>query len=103
MRGLFFIVKIVFCSHKDDYYEHFPSESLIWSEAVTFCEEKGGALATFKDQKMLDQVCKLFRCYFSISSSSLFILSIPGLEQQMVRRKENGSLKDLLKTRKKTT
>jgi hypothetical protein len=46
MKALLFILKIVFGGHKDDYYEHYPSESLTWSQAKIFCEEKGGALAT---------------------------------------------------------
>ena len=46
MRALLFILKIVTGPHQDDYYEHYPSESLTWVEAKIFCEEKGGALAT---------------------------------------------------------
>jgi hypothetical protein len=46
MRALLLILKFAFCAHQDDYYEHYPSESLTWSQAKIFCEEKGGALAT---------------------------------------------------------
>ena len=45
MRALLFILKFAFCSHQDDYFEHYPSESLTCFEAKAFCEEKGGALA----------------------------------------------------------
>ena len=45
MRVLIYILKFAFGSHQDDYFEHYPSESLTWLEAKAFCEEKGGALA----------------------------------------------------------
>ena len=60
MRTLFFILKILICFHQDDYYEHYPNVVRNWAGAVTFCEQKGGALATFKNQDMLDQFIAQF-------------------------------------------
>ena len=60
MRTLFFILKILNCFHQDDYYEHYPNVVRNWGDAVTFCEQKGGALATFKNQDMIDQFIAQF-------------------------------------------
>ena len=73
MRGIFYIWTIFSWSFQDDTFEYYPSEKLTWSEGVTFCEEKGGALATFKNQDMLDQVCRLFFLFlFQLQFNALF-------------------------------
>ena len=55
MRTLFFVFKFLLGGHGDDFYEYFPV-SLNWTEAVDFCNDKGGALATFYDAVAFNKV-----------------------------------------------
>ena len=55
MRVCFFIFKLLLGNHLNDFYEYFPV-SLTWTEAVSFCNEKGAALATFYNAEAFNKV-----------------------------------------------
>ena len=64
MRALFCIFKVSLGYPTDDFYQYYD-ESLTWSEAVDFCNEKGAGLATFADKAAYDKVLKILRSDFS--------------------------------------
>ena len=102
MRAFFFLFKVLFGYQNQDFYRYY-NVRLTWSEAVDFCNEKGGALATFADKAAFDKVRKSSINICSRNKFSLWhaILVAAGWAQLMSSKKANGCLsgqKFLVKT-----